>query len=187
MIDREEAARAIAAFLRALGHEPAGDLEGTPERVADAWADDLLEGESIDVGAVLREGSITNPRGAPQLVTLRDLTVSTTCPHHLLPAHGHADVIVLAGDQLVGLGTVARALDALARRLTLQETIGNTLASLLVSELGARGALCRLRLVHTCLVVRGERKAGSTVETVAMAGAFAEAGPERDLALASLG
>ena len=39
MVDRDAAAAAIEAFLRALGHEPTGDLEGTPERVADAWAE----------------------------------------------------------------------------------------------------------------------------------------------------
>jgi GTP cyclohydrolase IA len=53
MVDREAAARAIEDFLRALGHEPVGELEGTGERVADAWADDLLEGESIDAAARL--------------------------------------------------------------------------------------------------------------------------------------
>jgi GTP cyclohydrolase I len=56
----------------------------------------------------------------------------------------------------------------------------------LVRELGARGALCRLVLTHTCLVGRGERKSGAIVETMAVAGAFAHASPERDLVLATL-
>src|SRR5262245_50022286 len=123
MVDRRAAARAIEDFLRALGHVPEGDLEGTGERVADAWADDLLEGESIDAGAVLREGSIA-AAGDAGLVVVRDLAVTTMCPHHLLPAYGTGVVAYLPGARLAGIGTLAHVLDVLSRRLTLQERIG---------------------------------------------------------------
>src|SRR5581483_4911665 len=136
MIDREAAARAIEAFLRALGHAPVGELEGTGERVADAWADDLLEGEAIDPAELLREGSIPMA-GAPGLVVLRDLDVATMCPHHLLPAHGSATVAYLPAERVAGIGTIAHVVDAFARRLTLQETIGAHVADALVHELGA--------------------------------------------------
>jgi GTP cyclohydrolase I len=187
MVDRKAAARAVEDFLRALGQEIEGDLAGTGERVADAWADDLLEGESIDAAAILREGAIeatAHERGG--LVVIRDLSVTTMCPHHLLPGHGTGLIAYLPGERVAGIGTLAHVLDALARRLTLQERIGGQLVDLLVSELGARGALCKLALTHTCLVARGMRKAGAVVETVAVAGAFAEPSPERDLALAAL-
>ena len=42
--DRARAARAIEEFLRALGHEPRGELAATGERVAEAWDVDLLSG-----------------------------------------------------------------------------------------------------------------------------------------------
>src|SRR6185295_18949558 len=130
MVDRRAAARAIEDFLRALGHEPEGDLEGTGERVADAWADDLLEGESIDAAAVLREGSIE--MSGAGLVVVRDLAVTTMCPHHLLPAQGTALVAYLPGDRVAGIGTIAHVVDALSRRLTLQERISADVAALLV-------------------------------------------------------
>src|SRR5580692_5333066 len=136
MVDRRAAARAIEDFLRALGHEPEGDLEGTGERVADAWADDLLEGESIDAAAVLREGSIEGYAGGG-LVVVRDLAVTTMCPHHLLPAHGTGLVAYLPGERIAGIGTLAHVVDALSRRLTLQERIGARVVSLLEDELGA--------------------------------------------------
>ncbi len=187
MVDRRAAARAIDDFLRALGHEIEGDLEGTGERVADAWADDLLEGEAIDAAAVLREGSIAAGGGGSGLVVVRDLAITTMCPHHLLPAHGTGLVAYLPGRRVAGIGTVAHVLDALSRRLTLQERIGAGVVDLLTRELGARGALCRLTLTHACLVARGERKAGALVETIAVSGTFAHASPDRDLVFASLG
>lgn len=186
MVDRRRAAQAIEEFLRALGHEIEGDLKGTGERVADAWSDDLLEGEAIDAAAVLREGTIEASRHERGLVVVRGIAVTTMCPHHLLPGHGTGVVAYLPGTRVAGIGTVAHVLDALARRLTLQERIGGQLVELLVGELGARGALCQLSLTHTCLISRGERKAGAVVDTLAVAGVFAEASPERDLALAAL-
>lgn len=192
MIDKTAAARAIEDFLRALGHAITGDLEGTGQRVADAWADDLLDGYSVDPAEILRAGAVTlsgSPEGGgPQgLVVIRDLAVTTMCPHHLLPAHGTGLVAYLPGARVAGLGTIAQVLDAYARRLTLQERIGVDVVGILVRELGARGALCQLSLTHACLVARGERKSGAVVETIAVAGSFAAAGPERDLALAAVG
>ena len=185
-MDREAAARAIEDFLRALGHEPTGELAGTGERVADAWADDLLEGESIDAASVLREGTLDVSAAGTGLVVIRELSVTTMCPHHLMPGHGTALVAYLPDRRIAGIGTIAHVVDVLARRLTLQEQLGAQVADLIVSELGARGALCKLSLTHTCLIARGERKAGTLVDTVAMAGTFAEPGPDRDLALSTL-
>ncbi|MFT3773392.1 MAG: GTP cyclohydrolase I [Minicystis sp.] len=186
MVDRKAAAQAIEDFLRALGHEPTGDLEGTGERVADAWADDLLEGEAIDAAAILREGSISIDSDGAGLVVVRDLAVTTMCPHHLLPAHGTGLVAYLPGDRVAGIGTIAHVLDAVSHRLTLQERIGADVVALLVRELGARGALCKLALTHSCLIARGERKTGAVVETLAVGGTFASPSADRDLAFAAL-
>jgi len=186
MVDRKAAARAIEDFVRALGHELAGELAGTGERVADAWADDLLEGEAIDAAAVLREGAIEAGEGANGLVVVRDIAVTTMCPHHLLPAYGAALVAYLPGARVAGVGTIARVVDALSRRLALQEHVGAEVAQILVRELGARGALCRLELTHFCMIARGERKTGAVVETLSVAGSFAEPSAERDLVFASI-
>lgn len=185
MVDRKAAARAIEDFLRALGHAPEGDLAGTGQRVADAWADDLLAGESVDAGALLLDGAVACESGGG-LVVLRQLAVATMCPHHLLPAVGTACVAYLPGRRIAGLGRIAQLVDVLARRLTLQEQIGTAVADLLVDELGAAGAFCQLRLTHTCLSARGERQAGALVESVALAGSFTEPGPDRELALTAL-
>jgi GTP cyclohydrolase I len=187
MVNRRAAAEAIEAFLRALGHEPEGELSGTGERVADAWADDLIRGESIDATALLRDGSMELGGAAAGLVVVRELAVTTMCPHHLLPAQGTATVAYLPGERIAGIGTIASVVDAFARRLTLQEHIGSAVADLLVRELGAKGALCRLRMSHACLTARGERKTGSSIETLALAGSFASPSSDRELALAALG
>jgi len=187
-VDQRAAAEAIAQFLRALGQQVEGELAHTPEQVAQAWCEELLDGYGVDAAALLREGSLpTTVDDRANLVVLRDLPLTIICPHHLLPASGHSTIIYRPNQRLAGFGTIARVLAARARRLTLQERVGVEVAELLVEQLGARGALCQLRMVHTCLAARGPRQTSAVVETLALAGSFQEPGPDRDLALATLG
>ena len=187
-VDKPEAKKAIAAFLRALGRDSDRDpeLAGTPDRVVEAWANELVEGYDVDVAALLLTESSVAPAEPLGLVSLRGLAVSTMCPHHLLPARGTATVLYLPGARLAGLGALSRLVDAYAHRLSFQETITASVAGALVRHLGARGAACRLSLVHGCLASRGERQDQAVVETIAFAGSFEMPGRDRELALAAL-
>jgi GTP cyclohydrolase I len=168
-MDRDAAAAAIDAFLRALGRDPAHDphLTGTGERVAAAYADELLSGYAIDTDDLLAHAVFA---GHSELVIVRDLPITTMCPHHLLPSTGTACVAFAPDEHLVGVGTVARVVDAYARRLSLQEQIGERVVAALQKHLAPRWSACRLALSHACMIARGERAHGSRVETLALAG-----------------
>ncbi len=177
-IDRAAAARAIDDFLRALGRDPAAEpaLAGTGRRVADAWADEILDGYRVDPGELLRaESAPLAPGAGAPLVVLRDSETSLMCPHHLMPAHGLATIAYAPGARLVGIGALARLVDAFAHRLLLQEEVGAAVVRALGEALGAEGALCHLRLRHACLSCRGERKR-AWVETTNAAGSLGPGG-----------
>jgi GTP cyclohydrolase I len=172
-VDRKAAEQAVRSFLTALGLDPDSDpeLRRTPALVAEAFETDLLAGYSTDISKLVQgEASpldAASPRGA---VVLRGIDVATMCPHHLLPAMGTATVAYLPGRSLVGLGTLARLVDAFARRLTLQEAIGEGVVQALVEHAGARGAFCRIELRHACVAIRGARQAHATAVTFAQKG-----------------
>jgi GTP cyclohydrolase I len=184
--DRQAAALSIEAFLRAIGHDPKDDpnLAGTGARVADAYIDELCAGYAVDVPALLAENAI---EGRTEIVSVRDIAVTTMCPHHLLPGEGRATVVFAPepGGKLVGIGAIGKLLDAFAQRLTLQETIGEEVAGALVAHLKARWAGCRLTLAHACMSARGERRHGASVESVALRGTLDDR--DRDLAYRALG
>jgi GTP cyclohydrolase IA len=167
--DRDAAARAIDAFLRALGRDPDREPElfGTAARVTAAYADELLVGYGVDVDGMLAQAVFA---GRSDLVIVRDIPLSTTCPHHLLPATGVATVAFAPEEHLVGVGTVARVLDAFARRLAVQEDVGERTVAALQKHLAPRWTACRIVLAHTCMTARGERTHGARVETLALAG-----------------
>jgi|CZKU01.1.fsa_nt_gi GTP cyclohydrolase I len=168
-MDREAAASAIDAFLRALGRDPGREPElvGTGARVAAAYADELLAGYGVDVDALLAPNVFA---GTSELVVVRDIPLTTTCPHHLMPATGFATVAFAPEEHLVGVGTVARVVEAFARRFALQEQIGERTVAALQKHLAPRWAACRLMLSHACMTARGERSHGARVETLALAG-----------------
>jgi GTP cyclohydrolase I len=171
-VDLAAAERSIEAFLRALGYDlDDAELRGTPLRVAEAYAKDLLNGEGVDLDVLVHEGSAPLSEQVG-VVVVRGLAVSAVCPHHLLPSLGTAVVGYLPGTRLLGLGTFARLVDAASRRLTLQEGIGDRIVSALMNRGGARGAFCQIELVHGCLAARGPRRPEARMVTLARAGAL---------------
>jgi GTP cyclohydrolase IA len=171
-VDRARAERAVREFLLALGQDPDRDaeLQGTPARVVEAYSSDLLSGYDVDVPALLSDGQAISEGTLSGLVALSGIAVSTICPHHLLLSNGTASVVYRPGSRLFGLGTLAALVNAYARRLSLQESIGESVAQALVQYGGARAAYCEVRLVHGCLVARGSRQTGAELVTTARRG-----------------
>jgi GTP cyclohydrolase I len=171
-IDRARAERAVREFLQAMGRDPDADPEllETPARVVEAYATELLAGYGVDVKALLAEGEAVAEAKVSGFIALRGIAVSTICPHHLLLSHGSATIAYRPGARLFGLGTLAAVVGAYARRLSLQESIGENVVQALVQHGGARGAYCELRLVHGCVVARGARQAQSELVTTARRG-----------------
>jgi len=173
-VDRARAERAVRELLLAFGRDPDADpdLLGTPTRVVEAYEADLLSGYAVDVAALLADGPAVAESKVSGFVALSGIAVSTVCPHHLLLSNGVATVAYRPGARLFGLGTLAALVNAYARRLSLQESIGENVVQALCEHGGARAAYCELRLVHGCLVARGSRQAGAELVTTARRGSI---------------
>ena len=167
----------MAGFLDALGLPAAvrrgADLEKTPERVAEAWANDLLDGYRHDPADILAEAM---PSSGRELVAVTGIDFHSVCPHHLLPSRGVAHVAYLPGGRVVGFGQLARLVDALAHRLVLEEDLARQVAEALMVHAGARGAACVLEAEQMCLSVRGEKRARALAHAQCFAGVMAEDG-----------
>lgn len=164
-VDRAAAAAAIETFLEAIGRrEP--ELSGTGARVADMFVDELCAGYAVDTRALMADSAIA--ASCPTLVAVRDVHTVTTCPHHLLPSIGTTTIAFKATMRLVGVGALVALVAAHARRLALQERIGEEILSDLDAVLAPEWVGCRIVLTHGCMVARGERAVGADVETVAL-------------------
>ena len=168
-VDAARIEAAVREILLAVGEDP--DREGlreTPARVARMYAE-LFAGLRQDPRTHLRRVFTVK---YDEMVLVKDITFASLCEHHLLPFIGKAHVAYLPNGKVVGLSKIPRAVEALAHRPQVQERMAEDLADLLMEELDARGVAVILEATHTCMSIRGVRKAGSITTTSAMRGTF---------------
>ncbi|PZF30170.1 GTP cyclohydrolase I FolE [Curtobacterium sp. MCLR17_045] len=188
-MDRARVQAAVRELLLAIGEDPdRPELTRTPARVADSYAE-FFSGIGTDAVAIARDGTVHAEDGERgRLVIVRDVKFRSVCEHHLLPFLGVAHLAYAPGDRLIGLGTLARVLDAVASRPQLQERLGEQVAATIAEGLGAEGVLVVLDAQHQCVTTRGERQTGSTTVTVAATGSLADtAGRAEAIALIGAG
>ncbi|GGK94495.1 GTP cyclohydrolase I [Curtobacterium luteum] len=188
-LDRARIEAAVRELLLAIGDDPGRpELARTPGRVADSYAE-FFSGIGTDAVAIARDGVVHAEDGdRGRLVIVRDVKFRSVCEHHLLPFIGVAHLAYAPGDQLIGLGTLSRVLDAVASRPQLQERLGEQVAATIAEGLDATGVLVVLDAQHQCVTTRGERQTGSSTVTVAATGTLADqAGRAEAIALIGAG
>jgi GTP cyclohydrolase I len=170
-VDRARVEAAVREILLAVGEDP--DREGlreTPARVARMYAE-IFDGLHADPREHLRR---TFTQKYDEMVLERNIRFASCCEHHLMPFFGVAHIAYLPKGKIVGLSKLARVVEALARRPQVQERMTEQLADLLTTELEPRGVAVILEATHTCMTVRGVRKADAVCTTSAMRGVFRE-------------
>jgi GTP cyclohydrolase I len=175
-MDHEKLVSAVRLILEAIGENPEREgLRETPERVARMY-------EEVFAGLVQDPRELVNKifldEDYDEIVLLKDISFSSMCEHHLLPFIGRAHVAYLpgrgAGTGILGLSKLARAVETIARRPQVQERLTNQVADLIEAAVNPRGVAVILEAEHTCMTIRGIKKAGALMITSAMRGAFRE-------------
>lgn len=175
-MNRDAMEAALADFLRAAGlpEAAAGDA---PVKATEAWAERLLSGYAKDPLEVVGK---TWAFDSGEMVAVSGIPFVSICEHHLLPFYGEAHLAYLPGGRLTGLSRLASLVDCLARRLQIQERLGEQVCDALMEGIGAVGAACLLTASHDCVGARKLEHRDSRVQTLAFRGRFAEEPAMRD-------
>jgi GTP cyclohydrolase I len=108
-----------------------------------------------------------------EMVLLKDIHFYSVCEHHLLPFIGKAHIAYIPDSgRIVGISSLARALEVFAKRPQVQERLTTQLADLLMKKLKPKGCMVILDAEHLCISMRGIKKPGSRVVTSAVRGIF---------------
>jgi GTP cyclohydrolase I len=168
-VNQERIRAAVREILLAIGEDPNREgLRETPDRVARMYAE-LFSGLRKDPREPLQKTFVEK---YDEMVLVKDIDFDSVCEHHLLPFFGKAHVAYLPNGKIVGLSKLARAVELLARRPQVQERMTEQLADIIMEEVDARGVGVILEASHTCMTIRGIRKANSLCTTSAMRGVF---------------
>ncbi len=157
--------------LEYIGEDPNREgLLDTPARCVKSW-NALYGGYKERPEDVMR----TFVEGAcDEMVVLKDIEIYSTCEHHMLPFYGKAHIAYIPDGKVIGVSKLARLLDIYARRLQIQERIGQQVTDALMTHLKPRGAACVIEAQHLCMRARGVQKQGSMMITSSLTGVFRE-------------
>jgi GTP cyclohydrolase IA len=168
--DLEKIARGVRLILEGIGEDPERPgLKDTPQRAAEMFAE-LTAGMHQDpiVHVVPLAGDTHD-----EMVLVRDISIASMCEHHLAPFVGKCHIAYIPrGGRILGLSKLARIAETFARRLQLQERLTTDIANTLFEGLKPLGVMVVIEAEHTCMTLRGVRKAGAKTITSAVLGGF---------------
>jgi GTP cyclohydrolase I len=163
--------KSVRDILDTLGMDLDDDsLKGTPRRVAKAYVNEIFSG--------------LNPKNKPKLSTFdnnykygemlveKNITVYSTCEHHLLPIVGRAHVAYISNGNVIGLSKMNRIVDYFAKRPQVQERLTMQVVQALQEALGTKDVACVIDAKHLCVNSRGVRDIVSSTVTSEFGGVF---------------
>lgn len=159
----------IYMMLSAINENPNREgLVDTPKRVIKSWQE-IYSGYSKDPKDVL---TVFESDGYDQIVLLKDIEMYSMCEHHMLPFFGKAHVAYIPDGKVIGISKLARLVDIYARRLQIQERIGEQVTNALMEHLKPKAAACIIEAQHLCMLMRGVNKQNSVMVTSSLRGVF---------------
>lgn len=146
-------------------------LTDTPLRVA-AMYNELFSGYKQDGEGILKDAMFTDG-GSKDMVMVKDIQFYSTCEHHMMPFFGTVTIAYIPQDgKIVGLSKLARLVEVYARRLQVQERLGQQIADDIEAVMNPRGIAVIIKAEHTCMTARGVQKPGTQTITSCLRGSF---------------
>jgi len=176
--------RAIESILGFIGEDPMREgLRDTPSRVAKLYAE-LFSGIGQDPALFL---NTVFDEDHHEAVVVTDISFFSVCEHHLLPFTGYAHVGYMPTGKVVGASKLIRVVEVLSKRPQIQERLTSQVADTINDNLDTRAVFVFMSAEHMCMTMRGVKKQGSQIVTVAERGAKGELASLKDaISLASL-
>lgn len=157
-------------IIKLIGENPEREgLVKTPMRAAKAmWF--ATQGYRQNPADVLRQ-AIFEYAGS-KMVMVRDIEFYSMCEHHILPFFGTVTVAYVPDGEMIGLSKLPRLVNAIARKLQVQERLTAEICREIKETLSVKGVMCQCRAQHLCMQMRGVEKQLSTTVTTDYNGIF---------------
>ncbi|MAR26344.1 MAG: GTP cyclohydrolase I FolE [Flavobacteriaceae bacterium] len=161
----------VKEILYTLGMDMTDDsLKGTPKRVAKAYVKELFGG--LNPNNLPTSSTFENKYKYGEMLVEKNITVFSTCEHHLLPIYGKAHVAYFAKDEVVGLSKMNRIVDYYSRRPQVQERLNIQIVKALQKILKTQDVACIIDAKHMCVNSRGIRHIDCSTVTGDFGGKF---------------
>jgi len=168
---RNRIEESVRDILDTLGMDLNDDsLKGTPRRVAKAFVNELFGG--LNPANKPKLSTFDNNYKYGEMLVEKNITVYSTCEHHLLPIVGRAHVAYISKGNVIGLSKMNRIVDYYAKRPQVQERLTMQVVQALQVALGTEDVACVIDAKHLCVNSRGVRDIESSTVTSEFGGKF---------------
>tara|TARA_R110002072_G_scaffold135791_6_gene277514 strand:- start:11899 stop:12591 length:693 start_codon:yes stop_codon:yes gene_type:complete len=169
----------VKHIMETLGLDLTDDsLQGTPNRVAKMFVNEIFGGLHPDRRP--KASTFDNKYKYGEMLVEKNITVYSTCEHHLLPIVGKAHVAYISSGQVIGLSKMNRIVDYFAKRPQVQERLTIQIVKELQKALNTEDVACVIDAKHLCVNSRGIRDIDSSTVTSEFGGKFKEAAVRRE-------
>ena len=161
----------VRHIMETLGLDLTDDsLNGTPMRVAKMFVKEIFSG----LNPIKKPNASTfeNKYKYGEMLVEKNITVYSTCEHHLLPIVGRAHVAYISNGTVVGLSKMNRIVDYYAKRPQVQERLTIQIVRELQKILNTKDVACVIDAKHLCVNSRGIRDVDSSTVTSEFGGKF---------------
>ncbi len=166
-------------ILYVLGMDLTDDsLSGTPTRVAKMFVNEIFSG--LHPNNKPKASSFENKYQYGEMLVEKNITLYSTCEHHLLPIVGKAHVAYISNGTVVGLSKMNRIVDYYAKRPQVQERLTLQIVEELQKVLKTKNVACVIDAKHLCVNSRGISDVNSSTVTSEFGGRFREKDVKRE-------
>ena len=167
-------------IMETLGLDLTDDsLNGTPNRVAKMFVKEIFGG--LDPKRKPSASTFANKYKYGEMLVEKNITVYSTCEHHLLPIVGKAHIAYISNGSVVGLSKMNRIVDYYAKRPQVQERLTIQIVKELQAVLNTQDVACVIDAKHLCVNSRGIRDIESSTVTSEFGGKFKEESTRREV------
>ncbi|WP_411768384.1 GTP cyclohydrolase I FolE [Winogradskyella sp. A3E31] len=169
----------VRHIMETLGLDLSDDsLKGTPNRVAKMFVNEIFGG--LDPKKKPSASTFENKYKYGEMLVEKNISVYSTCEHHLLPIVGKAHVAYISSGKVVGLSKMNRIVDYFAKRPQVQERLTIQIVKELQNVLDTEDVACVIDAKHLCVNSRGIRDIESSTVTSEFGGKFKEKETRRE-------
>lgn len=145
-------------------------LQETPHRVAKMYVYEIFSG--LDYENFPAIAMIENKMDLEEMVKVKDISVLSSCEHHLVTIDGTAKVAYIPNKKIIGLSKINRLVRFFSQRPQVQERLTRQILIALQTLLETDNVAVSVNATHYCVKSRGVMDVNSQTETTALGGIF---------------
>lgn len=169
----------IHNILETLGMDLNDDsLRGTPKRVAKMFVKELFSGLNPD--KLPKSSTFENKYDYKEMLVEKNITLYSTCEHHLLPIIGKAHVAYFSTGTVIGLSKMNRIVQYFSKRPQVQERLTIQIVKALQETLKTQDVACVIDAKHLCVNSRGIKHVDCSTVTAEFGGKFKNQSVKRE-------